>query len=638
MILSCQNVKKSFGEAELFKNVSFTLNENDKAALIGVNGCGKTTLLRIIVGEISCDEGVVALSSGASLAYLAQRLDIDDDISIYDYLLETKKDVLEAEIELRQLETKMHSVAGAELEVLMEKYSRLSDEFERQNGYAYKSEVVGIIKGLGFSEDDFDRKLNTLSGGQKTRVALGKTLLLEPELLILDEPTNHLDVNSIAWLESRLSNYPKAALIVSHDRYFLDRIVNKVIEIENKSSLSYSGNYTQFSQKKAQARKAALNAYIKQQREVKRQQEVIRRLRSFNREKSIKRAESREKLLEKTELLEKPAEDVTPMRFRIEPDIESGNDVLSIEELSKSFSDFKLYDSLNLELHKGERIALIGENGSGKTTLLKMIAGLSAPDSGKISFGSRVNIGYYDQEQQTLDPEKSIFEEISDSYPLLTETKIRNVCAAFLFTGDEVFTPIKNLSGGERGRVSLAKLMLSEANFLILDEPTNHLDIYSREILEEALNSYAGSVLFVSHDRYFINKTATKIVELIKGQLITYLGDYDYYIEKRDELRAAFLAPAAKGSPDIKAESDSALSWKAQKEAQAQIRRKENEIKKTEEKIAQTEALVASINAKLELPENANDHVILTELSSELEEAQDKLNELYELWERLSLS
>ena len=642
MLLDCQNITKSFGTNEIFHDISFHINENEKAALVGVNGCGKTTLLKIIVGELPADSGNIVFSNDARFGYLPQHPDISDDSTIYEYMLEAKRDIINMENELHALEEKIPSASGEELENLMARYSRLSQNFELQNGYAYKSEVTGVMKGLGFSEEDFGRRVSTLSGGQKTRAALGRVLLTAPKLLILDEPTNHLDMESVAWLETRLMNYPNAVLIVSHDRYFLDRIVNKVIEIENCSSIMFSGNYTQFSEKKAIIRKAAYNAYIKQQQEIKRQEAVIAKLKSFNREKSIKRAESREKMLGKIELLEKPAETNANMQLRLEPYIESGNDVLRVENISKAFSDEPLYEDLNLEIHKGERVALIGSNGTGKTTLLKIITGLLEPDTGSVTFGSNVHIGYYDQEQQVLDPEKTIFDEISDAYPYLTETKIRNVCAAFLFTGDEVFTPIRSLSGGERGRVSLAKLMLSEANFLILDEPTNHLDMYSREILEGALNAYTGTVFFVSHDRYFINKTATKIVELTEKKLITYIGNYDYYIEKRDELRAAYLtgsgSAAAHDSAAPKTQSDSALDWKAQKEALAAKRKRENDIRKTEEKISELEEKANEINGQINLPENANDHVILAKLTSELQDIHEQLDDLYEVWEKLSES
>lgn len=639
MLLDCQNVSKSFGTNEIFHNVSFHINENEKVALVGVNGCGKTTLLKIITGEYQSDDGNVIFSSDAVFGYLSQHPEIKDDQSLYDYMLEAKRRIINLENEIRSLEAKIPALSGEAQEAAMASYSRLTGQFELENGYAYKSEVAGVLKGLGFDESEFDKCVNDMSGGQKTRAALGRVLLDAPKLLILDEPTNHLDMESVAWLEGRLSAYTGAVLIVSHDRYFLDKIVNKVVEIENKTSLSFNGNYTQFSEKKAVIRCAQYDAYVKQQQEIKHQEAVITKLKSFNREKSIKRAESREKALNKIERLDKPQELKADMQLHLEPDVESGNDVIMADAISKAFGSNVLYNGISLEIHKGERVALIGGNGTGKTTFLKIITGLMAADGGKVKFGSNVHIGYYDQEQQILDPDKTIFEEISDAYPKLTETRIRNVCAAFLFTGDEVFTKIGNLSGGERGRVSLAKLMLSEANFLILDEPTNHLDMYSREILEGALNAYTGTVLFVSHDRYFINKTATRIVDLFAHQLISCTGDYDYYLEKRDELRAAYLKtdsadPAS--SAETKSESQNALDWKAQKEAAAAQRKRENDIRKAEAKIEELEARVDSLNDEINLPQNANDHVALTRLTEELEEARSELDTMYELWEELS--
>ncbi len=636
MILDCQNICKSFGINELFKDVSFHIEENEKTALIGVNGCGKTTLLKIIVGEIPADSGNIVVSNGANISYLAQNQDIFGEMTIYDYVLETKSHILDMETQMRELEQRMPLLGGDELEKEMNRYSNLTHRFELENGYAYRSEVTGILKGLGFLEEDFTRPINTLSGGQKTRVALGKALLVKPELLILDEPTNHLDMNSISWLENYLLNYSGAILIVSHDRYFLDKIVTRVIEIENHTAMTFKGNYSEFAEKKALIRKTKYNAYIKQQAEIKHQEEVITKLKSFNREKSIKRAESREKMLEKIELIDKPQELNANMNLTLTPSVESGNDVLTVTGLSKSFDSNRLINDQSFEIHKGERVALIGNNGTGKTTLLKIINGLESADSGEIKLGSRVQIGYYDQEHQVLNMDKTIFDEISDTYPDMTETQIRNICAAFLFTGDDVFNKIKTLSGGERGRVSLAKLMLSKANFLLLDEPTNHLDMYSREILEDALVGYTGTVFFVSHDRYFINKTATRILELKDEILIPYIGNYDYYIEKRDELTKAYLGGAKKDAPSDKAPSSASLDWKAQKEEQARLRKRENDIKKTEEKISELEDRINEINELINLPENSGDHVKLMELSDELQQSEKALEELYEKWEELS--
>ena len=637
MVLDCQSLSKSLGIKELFKNVSFHINDNEKAALIGVNGCGKTTLLKIIVGELSADSGQVIMSAGSRFSYLAQHQDIFGSLSLFDYVIDAKKDLLDIEAQLRQLEKDMPNAKGDELEHMMSRYSSLTHSFELENGYAVKSEVTGILKGLGFDEAEFDRPVSTLSGGQKTRLALGKSLLSKPDLLILDEPTNHLDISSTTWLENYLLNYQGAVLIVSHDRFFLDRIVSKVIEIDNKTAMSFEGNYTQFSEKKAVIRRAMYNAYVNQQQMIKHQEDVITKLKSFNREKSIKRAESREKALEKIERVDKPTETDVNMHLSLSPNTESGKDVLSVKGLTKTFDDLTLFSDQSFDVYRGERVALIGNNGTGKTTILKIINGLEKADSGTVTLGSRVHIGYYDQEHQVLNMDKTIFDEIHDTYPDMTETQIRNICAAFLFTGDDVFVKIKSLSGGERGRVSLAKLMLSEANFLILDEPTNHLDMYSREILEDALCAYTGTVLYVSHDRYFINRTATRILELDKNILIPYIGNYDYYLEKKEELTNAYTGGVSEQASEASAVSGSSLDWKAQKEELAAKRKKENDIKKTEKAIDELEERISRINEEINLPENADDHVKLTKLTGQLLELQGELDSLYEKWEELSL-
>ena len=530
MILACQNISKAFGTTEIIKNASFHIEEREKAALVGINGAGKSTLLKIIIGEMRADEGEVILSKGKTMGYLAQHQDLTGHLSIYQEVLTAKQNLIDMEERLRQMESDMKTKSGAELDELLSTYTRLSHTFELENGYAYRSEVVGVLKGLGFSEGDFEKQVDSLSGGQKTRVALGKLLLTKPDIILLDEPTNHLDMDSISWLETYLLNYSGAVLIVSHDRYFLDRVVTKVVEVDNKKVTTFEGNYTAYSQKKAMLREAAYHAWVNQQQEIHHQEEVIAKLKSFNREKSIKRAESREKMLNKIQRIEKPLEVQSQMRLSLEPRVVSGNDVLTVEELAKSFPQQKLFSNISFQIKRGERVALIGNNGTGKTTMLKILNGLLDADAGSFSLGAKVQIGYYDQEHHVLHAEKTIFQEISDTYPTLTETEIRNMLAAFLFTGDDVFKEISALSGGERGRVSLAKLMLSEANFLILDEPTNHLDIASKEILEEALNSYTGTVLYVSHDRYFINQTATRILDLTNQSVVNYIGDYDYYL------------------------------------------------------------------------------------------------------------
>ena len=635
MILSCQNICKAFGEEEIIKDACFHIEEKEKAALIGNNGAGKTTLLRIIMNELSADSGSVVISRDKKIGYLAQYQDIHGHQTIYDELSSTKQHIIDMENRIRTLEQEMKNSQGEQLEKLMQTYSRLTHQFELENGYAYKSQIAGVLKGLGFSEEDFTKQIETLSGGQKTRVALGKLLLSQPDILLLDEPTNHLDMESIAWLENYLLTYPGAVLIVSHDRYFLDKVVTKVVEIEAGYVRMYSGNYSAYALKKAQLRDAQYKAYLNQQREIKHQEAVIAKLKSFNREKSIRRAESREKMLDKMQRLDKPAEINDQMRLTLEPRFISGNDVLTVEELSKTFPGQTLFQNISFEIKRGERVALIGNNGTGKTTLLKILNQVIPADSGKFTLGSKVQIGYYDQEHHVLHMEKTVFQEISDAYPTLTETQIRNMLAAFLFTGDDVFKVISSLSGGERGRVSLAKLMLSEANFLILDEPTNHLDIASKEILEEALNSYTGTVLYVSHDRYFINQTATRIMDLTNQAIVNYIGDYDYYLEKKEELTAKY-APLTTQEEEAVQVSDNKLSWQQQKEQQAKERKRENELKKTEKRIEELEARDQEIDETMILPEVCTNVAECTRLSKEKAAIAAELEELYEKWEELA--
>lgn len=642
MVLSCQNISKSFGTDEVLKDISFHLEANEKAAIVGINGAGKSTLLKIIMQKERADAGEVVLAKDATLGYLAQYQDISGERSIYEEVLSSRGEVLELEARLREQEAQMNLLAGEELERLLENYHRLSREFELLGGYTYRSEVTGILKGLGFLDEELTRKMGELSGGQKTRVSLGKLLVTRPDVLLLDEPTNHLDVESIRWLEGFLANYKGAVVIVSHDRYFLDRVVTKVIEIFQHKGFVYQGNYTEFAKKKAKVRRDLLRQYYRQQQEIKRQEEVIAKLKAFNREKSIKRAESREKLLDKVERLEKPTEEHTDVQIVLEPEVTSGNDVLTVSNLAKAYGAHRLFSDLSFELKRGERVALIGNNGTGKTTILKLINGLEEGDDGSITLGTNVQIGYYDQEHQLLHMEKTIFEEISDAYPQLNNTKIRNVLAAFLFTNDDVFKRISDLSGGERGRVSLAKLMLSNANFLILDEPTNHLDITSKEILESALNQYTGTVLFVSHDRYFINQTATRILELTGETLVNYLGNYDYYLEKREELTRVYASlPDDLNNAESDKETEDApaakADWKQQKAEQARLRKLMNELKRTEERIASLEAELAEIDAACALPQNATNSAKLNELGQRQETCRSELDACYETWERLSL-
>lgn len=652
MILACQNISKAFGVEQILKDISFHIEEKEKIAIVGINGSGKTTLLKIIMGEETADSGQVVLSKDTTVGYLSQHQDISFDNTVYAEMLETKKHILETEAKIRQLELDMKHAEGEALENILETYNRLSSKYDRENGYAYESEITGVLKGLGFDKSDYDRHINTLSGGQKMRIALGRLLLTKPDIIILDEPTNHLDMNSIAWLEGFLASYPGSVIIVSHDRYFIDKIATKVIEIDNTKSIIYHGNYTYYANKRAQIRASQMKAYLNQQAEIKHQEEVITKLKQFNREKSIKRAESREKMLDKVERLEKPTEVASEMRLSLTPSVESGNDVLTITGLTKSFGMNNLFTGLDMEVKRGEHVALIGGNGTGKTTILKIINRLESKDDGNIALGSRVKIGYYDQEHQVLSLHKTIFEEISDAYPGLNNTKIRNVLAAFLFTGDDVFKKIGDLSGGERGRVSLAKLMLSPANFLILDEPTNHLDIQSKEILEEAIRNYTGTVLFVSHDRYFINRVSSRIIELKDKQLYSFIGDYDYYESHKENVYGASdnksnpftsisgsanntvtnndMASSDNSSGINNNSTSSKEDYLKNKEEQARLRKRANDLKKTEARIAEVEALIEKLDEEINAPENATNSYKLGELAAKHEELDTELMELYE--------
>ncbi|CDE37306.1 aTP-binding cassette sub-family F member 3 [Eubacterium sp. CAG:38] len=643
MILSCNNITKTFGTDTILSDCSFHIEEREKAAIVGPNGAGKSTLLKIIMGRLPADDGTVTISKDKTLGYLAQHQNLSSDGTIYDELLSVKKDIIALEEKIRETEQQMKNATGEQLDTLLDQYTKMNHQFELENGYAYQSEIVGVLKGLGFTEDDFSLPVNTLSGGQKTRVALGKLLLSKPDIILLDEPTNHLDMESIRWLENYLLGYNGSVIIVAHDRYFLDRIVTKIIEIENTHVTVFSGNYTAYADKKKILRNMQLKEYLNQQREIKHQQEVITKLKQFNREKSIKRAESREKMLDKLEVVDKPAEINDKMNIELNPSVISGNDVLSVSHLSKAFDDNTLFTDISFDIKRGERVALIGNNGTGKTTILKIINDILPADSGEIKLGSKVTIGYYDQEHHVLDPDKTLFEELQDAYPDLNNTQIRNTLAAFLFTNDDVFKYIRDLSGGERGRVSLAKLMLSNANFLILDEPTNHLDMVSKEILENALNSYTGTVLYVSHDRYFINTTATRIIELVGQTTVNYIGNYDYYIEKKDALTAAALAgkPAdsssAVSAAQKNAQKESAKAdWKQSKEEQALLKKKKNELKKTEERITVIEDRLKAIEEESALPEVCTDTARLLELHKESTKLSEELDALYEKWEELS--
>ena len=640
MILACHHISKAFGTDVILNDISFHIEDYEKAAIVGINGAGKSTLLKIIMGEIHSDSGDVILAKGKTIGYLAQHHSRDSQRTIYEELLDVKKEVIQLEQRMSEVEIAMKQASGDELETILHTYARLRQSFEDQNGYAYRSEVTGVLKGLGFTEEDFSKQVSLLSGGQKTRVALGRLLLAKPDILLLDEPTNHLDMNSTAWLETFLMNYKGSVIIVAHDRYFLDKVVTKIIEIDHHKGHVFKGNYTDYAVKKAQLRDIERKAWMNQQQEIAHQEAVIQKLRSFNREKSIRRAESREKMLNKMDMLDRPEEEIMGMRILLEPDTVSGNDVLFIEHLTKSFDGEYLFQNISMDIRRGERVALIGDNGAGKTTILKIINSLLPADRCEMRLGAKVHIGYYDQEHQVLHDNKSIFEEISDDYPSLNNTRIRNVLAAFLFTGDDVFKQISELSGGERGRVSLAKLMLSHANFLILDEPTNHLDIQSREILEEALQNYTGTVLYVSHDRYFINQTATRILDLTKGGLNSYSGNYDDYLEKKEH-------PSVESSGGFEAEKDVSEApsmpskpagkddYMRQKEEQAKERKRQNQIKRLEDRIQEIETRLAELDELLGREDIATDVARLMEINNEHETLDEELLQCMEDWESI---
>lgn len=638
MILACHGIAKAFGEDVIVENGSFHIEDREKVALVGINGAGKSTILKMIVGELPTDAGQVILTKGKTLGYLAQHQAMKSGSTIYEEVRTSRPDILQMNQQLRDIEEELNNLSGDALNARLDTYHRLTEEFDRLNGYAYESEVVGVLKGLGFLEEEFSKAVDTLSGGQKTRVSLSKLLLTKPDILLLDEPTNHLDLNSIDWLETYLVNYPGAVLIVSHDRYFLNRVVTKVLEIERGHIMTFQGNYNDYATKKQQLRDIQLKEYLNQQQEIKHQEAVIEKLKSFNREKSIKRAESREKMLDKIQVLDKPIELNTDIHLSLEPSHISGSDVLTVDHLSKSFPNQDLFKDLCFEIKRGEHVAIIGDNGTGKTTLLKILNQVIKADSGSFTLGTNVEIGYYDQEHHVLHMGKNIFQEISDDYPTLTNTQIRNVLAAFLFTGDDVFKSIGDLSGGERGRVSLAKLMLSNANFLILDEPTNHLDITSKEILEKALNDYTGTVLYVSHDRYFINQTATRILDLVNHTFVNYIGNYDYYLEKKEALTAIYAKDLDAESKNTASETESQakLSWQEQKEAQAKERKRQNELKKTEERISKLEERDQEIDQLMSQEEIFTNSVKCQELSSEKAQILEELETLYEAWESLA--
>lgn len=651
MIISCSNIKKTFIDKEVIKNISFHIEEHEKVALIGNNGVGKTTLLKILTKDLEPDDGLVTYSKDCQIGYLKQNMDLVSSRTVYDELLSVFDHVIALEEKLHEMEDEIAKTSSLEL---INAYDNLRRTYEDSKGYEYRSLVKGVLKGLGFDESIYDKPISILSGGQKNRVALGKLLLQEPTLLLLDEPTNHLDIEAIEWLEGFLRNYKGAVLIISHDRYFLDKIVTKVVHIEFGRSFIYNGNYSDYVLKSEKEYEVAMKHFEKQQKEIAHQQAVISKLRQFNREKSIKRARSREKALEKIEVMDMPMIDNKPMQLTLTPRIVSGNDVLLVDHLSKTFEDTPLFKNMCLSINKGDKVALVGPNGVGKTTFFRMLLGQMEPTSGTFKLGSNVMIGYYDQEHSTLDVTRTIIEEIEYAFPELKTSEIRNVLAAFLFTGEDVFKPISTLSGGERGRVALAKIMLSKANFLILDEPTNHLDILSKEILESAIINYEGTVLYVSHDRYFINQTASKIIEMAQDGTTEYLGNYDYYMEKKKELeeekakrmaqmtnQSAYSTGITLSTPSSSSSSSSTSSSakedrQRQKEEQARVRRIQNQMTKLEDAISEAEDKVSAIDQQLCLEEVYSDFEKSKVLLEEKETLSLQIATYYEEWEKLS--
>jgi ATP-binding cassette subfamily F protein 3 len=636
MLLNVSHIYKSFGEDSIIKDATFTVDEGSKVAIVGNNGTGKSTLLKIIVGELPADEGEVTLKKDATMGYLAQYQEDSFGNNILDTVLSAREDLLAMEKRLSDMELQMSSVDQSEMEAFMESYHKLQHQFDLLGGYTFRSEAVGILKGLGFEGDDLTKSMNELSGGQKTRVSLGRLLASTPDLLLLDEPINHLDLNSIMWLEGYLASYKGAVVIVAHDRYFLDKMADHVVDLSYGKTTVYTGNYSSFVAQKELNQLSYERSYEKQQKEIEHQKAVIEKLQSFNREKSIKRAESRKKTLDKMEVMDAPDKDMPKMRLTLEIEKESGKDVLDFSHVTKSYDDKNIFTDLSFEVHKGDRIAILGDNGTGKTTILKCINGLTDFESGEICFGANVTVGYYDQEQQGLTESNTIFSELHDAYPFLTETKVRNTLAAFMFTEDDVFKRISDLSGGERGRVSLAKLMLSKSNLLILDEPTNHLDMDSKQMLEEALNEYDGTLLYVSHDRYFVNKTANTILELSAGGLTKYLGNYDDYIAKKEQLLGVGPASSSLNASASQEATAAKLDFKEQKRIEAEKRKLQNRISKIEEEIEKLEAEKAAIDEEFVKPENMTNSAKLNELTAKQNDINAKLDDLYQQWEEIS--
>lgn len=639
IILSCNNINKSFGVESILEDISFSVNEGDKIGIVGVNGTGKTTLFKIITGIYGYDSGDIYTAKNCRLGYLEQNTNLYSDRTVYEEVLSVFSNLVQAEENLRKLEHEIseHSTTEntEELENMMNMYSKKLEEFEENNGYGYKSEVIGTLRGLGFRDDEMDKKVNVLSGGEKTRVLLGKLLLSKPSLLMLDEPTNHLDSESVEWLEAFLRAYNGTVMTISHDRYFLDQSVNRIFEISNRKLTTYNGNYTDYQKQSKIQKELEQKRYENQQREIKKQEESIERLKAYGREKHLKRARSKEKMLDKIDRLDRPDGEKKRAKFRFQRSHQSGRDVLQVEDISKSYNEKNIFKDVSFDIYRGEKVALIGPNGVGKSTLFKMIMGDEKKLTGEIHIGQNVEISYFHQEQKTLNLNNTIIDEIWDSNPKLNQTDVRNLLGAFLFYGEDVFKEIKTLSGGERARVAILKLMLSNSNLLLLDEPTNHLDIDSKEVLEEAIENYDGTVFTISHDRYFINKIADKILVLNKEGITEYLGNYDYYLEKKKQQQEMQKIAddnnvvGEKTKTKIKEERRKEKENKQKEnERKRSLKNIENEITILEKQIAGLETLLCDEKIYL-FPEK------IAEVGREKNEYQRKLNELYDKWERM---
>lgn len=627
MILSINNVYKNFGDKNVLNNISIPLKNKEKIALVGINGAGKTTLFKILTNTLSKDSGDVFLKKGATIGYLSQVFNPDFSYTIYDYVKLAFNHLVDLEKHIDDITKSLDNLCDLELEKAILNLSNLTADFEALNGYEYKSKITGILKGLGFLESDFTKNISSLSGGQQTRLSLAKTLLESPDVLLLDEPTNHLDLPSIEWLENYLKNSNTALIIISHDRYFLDAIVSKVYEIEHGIANCYNGNFTDYLMQKEINREIELHAYLSQQKDVEKRKKAIDKLLSFNREKSVKRARSKQKLLDKLDIIDKPIDLNSTMKLTFSSPILSGREVLKIRGLSMKFED-TLFENVDLDIVRGEKIALVGQNGAGKTTLFKLILNELQSNEGSIKLGSNVNISYYDQSQSLLNDDFTVFQTFDSLNSSITNYEVRSYLARFMFYDEDLTKKISSLSGGEKGRLSLAKIMYSKANFLLLDEPTNHLDVYSREVLENAIKNYEGTVLYISHDRYFINSTADKVIELKNKKFITYLGDYDYYMEKRDTSNVSFS--------ETTISSTSKVSREAQKNIERKKRKKKNAIDKIEIRISDIEFEISNIDKQLNDPSNSRDQGKLLELFNQKEIFETELTTLFDKWEQLS--